>query len=221
LFYPAFCVDIIKPMPRLKGLYAITDERLTPNDSICAQVKECLLGGASIIQLRNKTAPDSELFDIALELKRLCREYGAFFIINDRVRLAREVGADGVHIGKDDTDYKKAREILGQKAIIGVSCYNEIERALEAFKLGADYVAFGSFFPSPTKPEAVKAPMDLLKKAKKELDIPICVIGGITASNVKKLIAYGADMAAVITDLWTAPDIKAKAQEFCKCFDAP
>ena len=204
---------------KLKGLYAITHERLTPYDVILQKVEESLAGGARIVQLRDKHARDSELYDIACSLKELCHGYGAIFIINDRVELARATGADGVHIGKDDTEYAKARQILGPEAIIGVSCYNELDKAIDAARQGADYVAFGSFFPSPTKPEAVRAPLEIISQAKAVLDVPVCCIGGITSENVPHLVAKGADMAAVISDLWNSSDIRAKAQEFAKAFE--
>ncbi len=206
-------------MAALKGLYAITDERLTPKDTLLEQVKECLKGGARIVQLRDKSSPDEALLPLARKLKRLCEGFGAVFLINDRVDLARQADADGVHLGKDDTDMEKARQILGPSAIIGISCYNELERAVFFEKKGADYVAFGSFFPSPTKPDAVKAPIELIVKAKALLNIPVCAIGGITSENARELISQGVDMVAVISDLWKARDIRAKAQMFQRLFE--
>ncbi len=203
----------------LRGLYAITDERLTPIDSMLSQVEECLSGGARIIQLRDKSTPNDELLPTAKRLRRLCHRYGARLIINDRVELCLKVGADGVHVGKEDADCQSARKALGKDAIIGVSCYNELERAIIAAQQGADYVAFGSFFPSPTKPEAVRAPVSLIRMAKEILDIPVCAIGGITAENAQTLIANGVDMVAVISDIWMANDIKAQASKYKRLFD--
>ncbi len=204
---------------RLKGLYAITDEKLTPKETMLRQVEAALAGGARIVQLRDKNSDDQELLGLATALRELCHSYNALFLVNDRVNLAREVGADGVHIGKTDTSYPEARRRLGPSAIIGVSCYNELERAVDAAKKGADYVAFGSFFPSPTKPEAVRASIDLIEKAKAKLKVPICCIGGITSENVRELVAKGADMAAVISDLWKSQDVTAKARKYASVFD--
>ena len=205
-------------MNNLRGLYAITDNRLTPAGSILEMVKEALAGGARIIQLRDKFSSDDQLIDLAKELRRLCHRYGAIFLINDRVELARLVKADGVHLGKDDAAYEEARQVLGKEVIIGISCYNEFERAIAAAEAGADYVAFGSFFPSPTKPDAVRANKELLKKAKANINVPICAIGGITSSNAAELIEAGADMIAVISDLWKAPDVRLKAKQFSSIF---
>ena len=206
-------------MALLKGLYAITDERLTPEDTVLEQVQECLKGGARIVQLRDKSSSDEILLPLARKLKRLCEGFGAVFLVNDRVELARQAGADGVHLGKDDTDMEKARDILGADAIVGISCYNELERAVLYEKKGADYVAFGSFFPSPTKPDAVKAPVELIARAKALLNIPVCAIGGITSENARELISQGVDMVAVISDLWKARDVRAKAQRFQGLFE--
>ena len=203
---------------RLKGLYAITDEFLTPYDLILDKVKEALSGGARIVQLRDKTHRDEELISISKKLKDLCEEFDSLFIVNDRVSLAKRVKAHGVHIGRDDTSFEKARKELGDEAIIGVSCYNRLELAKEYEKKGADYVAFGSFFPSPTKPDAVKAEVDLLKKAKTKLNVPVCAIGGITRENAILLVEKGADMVAVISGLWKSNDIKKRAKKISSIF---
>ncbi len=210
----------IKTKNSLRGLYAITDERLTPYSSIISYVKKALQGGAKIIQLRDKSKSDDELLFVAQAIKELCDSFGAFFIVNDRVDLAISSGADGVHIGKDDESITAARLLLGPEKIIGVSCYNDLERALFMEDAGADYVAFGSFFPSPTKPDAVRATVELLEKAKKELSIPICAIGGITLKNAFSLIRAGADMVAVISDLWRPEDkdIVKRASAFSRLF---
>lgn len=204
----------------LKGLYAITDERLTPyeGEKIFELVEGALKGGAKILQLRDKETPDEALLPIALELKRLCREYGALFIVNDRLVLAKMAKADGLHIGKEDVALELAKKEFSQ-GIIGVSCYGDISRAKKAEALGASYVAFGSFYPSPTKPSSPVIPKELLKEAKRVLQIPICAIGGITLERAKELIALGADMIAVISDLWRAQDIEAKARAYSKLFE--
>jgi len=203
---------------KLKGLYAITDSNLISQDSIVQRVSEAILGGAAIIQLREKERSDGELMELASRLCHLCKKQGAIFIVNDRVKLAQKVHAHGVHIGKDDSDLYTARKMLPDK-IIGVSCYNSLQRAIEMEEAGADYVAFGSFFPSPTKPQAVKAPLTLLQEARKVLSIPICAIGGITPENAAHVIEAGAHMVAVISSLWKAPDIKEQAQRFARLFE--
>lgn len=199
---------------RLRGLYAITDQVLIPDATFSQRVEAALRGGARIVQYRDKRENDVLRQQLAAELVRLCREYGALSIINDDVELAAKVGADGVHIGKDDAAFTLARALLGQGAIIGVSCYNRLELALDAQKQGADYVAFGAFFPSKTKPEAVPASLDLLRAAKEQLNIPTCAIGGITHANAPTLVEAGADMVAVISDIFTASDIEASTRRF-------
>ncbi len=203
----------------LKGLYVITDERLTPyeNEEIFKKVEEALKGGAKIIQLRDKTHSDDFLIPYAKELKKLCRMYQAFFIINDRIELAIKVDADGIHLGKDDFSPEKACKMLKNK-IIGVSCYDDLEKAKYMESLGVNYVAFGSFYPSPTKPESKVISKEILVQAKKVLKIPVCAIGGINAERAKELVALGADMIAVISDIWNAQDIKKRAEEYSNLF---
>jgi len=206
---------------RLRGLYAITDTRLTPAVSIHEKVAAALSGGAGIVQLREKHMGDREFLDLAVALKKLCRNYGALFIVNDRIDLACSADADGVHLGKEDADaedIKGARRYLKGK-IIGISCYDDLERAKEMEKLGVDYVAFGSFFSSPTKPGAVRAPISLIRQAKESLSLPVCAIGGITAKNASILVKAGADMLAVISDLWTSQDIIQRSREFSRLFE--
>jgi len=157
---------------------------------------------------------------LAGEVVRLCRAYGALSIVNDDVELAARVGADGVHIGKEDAALAYARNRLGQGAVIGVSCYNRLDLALEAAAQGADYVAFGSFFPSRVKPEAVPASLDLLREARQTLSLPLCAIGGITADNAAPLVEAGADMLAVISDVFAAAEIEAAARRYAPLFEA-
>ncbi|PMP64584.1 MAG: thiamine phosphate synthase [Caldimicrobium thiodismutans] len=203
----------------LAGLYVITDEKLTPysGGKIFEFVEKALKGGARFVQLRDKSNKEEELFNLSLELKKLCHRYGAFFIINDRVSLAKEVEADGVHLGKEDEPLEEAIKKLKGK-IIGVSCYGSLERAKWAESLGVSYVAFGSFFPSPTKPESQLVPLDLISKAKRELKIPICAIGGITLERAEELIKLGADILAVISDIWLAEDIEKRAKGYTQLF---
>ena len=200
-------------MSKIAGLYGITIDN-DPN--IHTRVEAALEGGANIIQYRDKSyLPDRQ--DVAGKLSNLCREYGAKLIINDDLDLAIAVNADGVHLGRHDLDIKAARNKIGDK-IIGVSCYNKLELALEAEQQGADYVAFGRFFPSVTKPEAVPADISLLQEAKALLSLPIVAIGGITTTNAELLIQAGASSVAVIEGLFNQQNIKKTAEEFSKLF---
>lgn len=204
----------------LKGLYVITDERLTPyeENKIFTMVERALKGGAKLVQLRDKSTEDEELIKIAKDLKKLCHRFLAYFIVNDRVELALKIEADGVHIGKDDPDLREVRKSFKDK-IIGVSCYGDLERAIKAEQEGASYVAFGSFFPSPTKPESQLVDKKILTLAKKYLKIPICAIGGITLERAKELIEAGADLIAVVSDIWKAKDIEAQAKAYVRLFE--
>lgn len=195
-------------------LYAITDEQLTPIDTMFKQVEQALIGGVKYVQLRDKTKTYDESLNSALKLKDLCDKYGAYFIVNDNVKLAKESNAHGVHIGESDDDVKAAKDILGDKAIIGASCYGSVERAITAVQNGATYAAFGSMFASPTKPHSKVVPLNVLTEAKKTLSVPICAIGGIEVSNVKSIFSAGADMAAVISGLWNSDDIAQRARQF-------
>ena len=197
---------------KLKGLYAITDQHLISASNFGQAVEQALQGGASIIQYRDKSDDRNKRLQQASTLRSLCDEYDAVCIINDDIELASAVSADGVHIGKDDTSLKAARETLGDDAIIGVSCYNDIGLALAAEKNSADYVAFGTMFCSPTKPGAVMATPNIISEAKRQLNIPVCGIGGITETNLHQLIQHDIDMAAVISSLFAADNIQQRAR---------
>ena len=196
---------------KLKGLYAITDESLIAEELFDEIIESALLGGARIIQYRDKSDNQQKRLQQAHSLRSLCTQYNATCIINDDIELARAVNADGVHLGKDDTALSNARQILGEDAIIGISCYNDIGLALAAEKNSADYVAFGTMFSSPTKPDAVTAGPDMISQAKTQLSVPVCAIGGITGENIHQLIQHHTDMAAVISSLFAADDIKHQA----------
>lgn len=185
----------------LKGLYAITDEHLTPHATILNQVKIALNAGVKVLQYRNKSQCDDDVEEVCNELQQLCRNYGAIFIIDDRPHLAHKIGSDGLHIGKDDISLKEARALF-PNGIIGVSCYGSVRKALEAQKEGADYVAFGSFFPSPTKPLSGIVSMSVLEKAKEALTIPICAIGGINVINIHEIAAHKPDMISVVNAIF-------------------
>ena len=204
----------------VSGLYAVTPEL---NDSIALvnMVDAALRGGARVIQYRSKSIEDSLRRSQAGEIANLCRFRDALFIVNDSASLAREVGADGVHLGRDDGGVLAARTILGPEKLIGVSCYNEIGRAREAVLQGADYVAFGSFFSSHTKPWALRAGTDLLQIAVSEIELPVVAIGGITEDNAAGLIAAGADAVAAVSALFDAIDVEAQARRFARLFQTP
>lgn len=205
---------------QLAGLYAIADSGLLGDEILGERVRAALQGGARLIQYRDKRRDHPGRADNARMLRDLCREYQALLLINDDVALARDCGADGVHLGEDDLDAAAARDILGENAIIGVSCYNEFHRAQEARRLGATYVAFGRFFPSGTKPEAIQAEVELLRHARQHLQLPICAIGGITVDNGARLIEAGADMLAVVHGVFGQPDVRLAAERFSRLFAA-
>lgn len=203
---------------RLRGLYAIADTAVLPPARLLDAVVQALDGGARIIQYRDKTGDGARRLEEARALGRLCRDHDALFLVNDDVALAAESGADVVHLGREDAAPAGARARLGERAVIGVSCYNELARAVAAVAQGANYVAFGSFFPSGTKPRAVRAPVALLQEARRVLPVPIVAIGGITPENGAALIAAGADALAVIEGVFRQPDIRAAAERYARLF---
>jgi thiamine-phosphate pyrophosphorylase len=205
--------------PRITGLYAIADSSYLDANQFVPAVRAALDGGARVIQYRDKKSEPGQREAIARALNALCREHAVLFLINDDVALAALVGAAGVHLGRDDPDIAAARAVLGDAALIGVSCYNELARAQAAQDAGADYVAFGRFFPSRTKPQAVPATPELLRAARAGLKIPIVAIGGITPENGASLIAAGADALAVIEGVFNQPDIRAAAERYARLFE--
>jgi thiamine-phosphate pyrophosphorylase len=200
----------------LEGLYAVTpDDPLLPR--LSALVRAALEGGVKWVQYRNKTAPAPLRRAQAADLLRICRASGAKLIVNDDFWLAVEIGADGAHIGRDDApggSLKAARDALGPHRILGVSCYNEIQRAEAAAQAGADYLAVGSVFASATKPQATRSSLDMLTETKRRFGLPVAAIGGITLDNAPQVINAGADMLAVVSDLFNAMNIKGRAEAF-------
>ena len=196
----------------LRGLYAITQTKNKTADIIINEVIAAIKGGAVVVQFRDKEPLDA--IYLADQLVKVCHEYKVPLLINDDIELAIKVGADGVHIGREDGAISEARDRLGADAIIGVSCYNFVEQALDAQEQGATYVAFGRFFPSSSKPLAAPAELDTLRKAKFLLDIPIVAIGGILPENGGPLLTAGADLLAVIGGLFeTQPEQSARAYQ--------
>lgn len=202
------------PLFPIRGLYAITDG---PRADLLDVVAQALAGGVRVLQYRDKTAAATRRRDEAASLKRLCTAHGVPLIVNDDVALALEVGADGVHLGEDDGSLAEARAALGKQAIIGVSCYDSLARARAAAAAGADYLAFGAFFPSPTKPHARRTSPELLRQSA-ALGLPRVAIGGITPDNGAPLIEAGADCLAVISAVFGASDVCAAARRFADLF---
>jgi thiamine-phosphate pyrophosphorylase len=197
----------------INGLYAITpDEQDTVE--LLRKVRLALLGGARVLQYRNKAADTAVRLEQARALRELTIEFDVPLIINDEVMLARAIGAEGVHLGGSDGSVAGAREVLGRGKLIGMSCYNRLALAHEAVNMGVDYVAFGSFFGSAVKPDAVAATPDLLRHAHREIAVPLVAIGGITVRNGTQLLEAGANALAVISALFGANDIKGTARQF-------
>lgn len=208
-------------MHRFHGLYGVTDSQLQPDDRILLEtVEQALMGGMKVLQYRDKSLDRGKRLRQAGALKVLCHQHQALLIINDDVELAMDVEADGVHLGQQDESLKAARERLGDYAIIGITCGNSLEKAQAAVDQGASYVAFGRFFPSRTKPDAEPAEVSILPEARDRFDLPVIAIGGITVDNAPEVIHAGADMVAVINNLFAARDIKGRALEFNSLFNS-
>ncbi len=203
---------------RLRGLYVITDAGLQAPEQLLPRVQQAIDGGAVLVQYRDKSNDTVLRQQQAQALVELCNTRGVALIINDDVALAAAVGAHGVHLGRDDSRLATARKQLGEAAIIGVSCYNRWSLAEQAVKAGADYIAFGRFFASRTKPDAVEADLALLERAQREFDVPVAAIGGINAGNAGTLIDAGADLLAVVHDVFGADDVYAAAQAYRTLF---
>lgn len=192
---------------QIKGLYVITDEKLIPRKRFVETVEKAIKGGAKIVQLREKQSSSEDILRLAEELLKLTRRYNVPLIIDDYPELARDIGAEGVHLGQHDTSLAEARKVLGNRAIIGVSCYSSIERGLEAHEEGADYLAFGTPFFTPTKPDRQPTSFEILKEARRVIPkIPIFAIGGITPQNVASILETGVDGIAVITSVFGSSD---------------
>ncbi|MET4696216.1 thiamine phosphate synthase [Endozoicomonas lisbonensis] len=198
----------------LKGLYGVTDSHLLPDDnSLLHAAEQALHGGMKVLQYRDKSDDQGKRLRQAGALKVLCHQHQAILIINDDVELAAAVEADGVHVGQSDASVAEARSRLGDYAIIGVSCGGSIELAQKAVDAGANYIAFGKFFDSRTKPDAKTASLSVLPEAKQRFEVPVVAIGGITVDNASQIIEAGADMVAVVNNLFAASDIQLRARE--------
>ena len=211
-----------KTRDHLTGLYVITDTTRYQREALVDAVSAAIAGGARVVQYRDKSGERGRRREEAAALAELCRRHDRPFIVNDDVALAIAVGADGVHLGRDDAALADTRARFaaeGLDAIIGVSCYADRLRAERAAAEGADYLAFGAMFPSPTKPHAPGAPAEVLGWAREHLGRPVCGIGGITAANVGDLMVHRPDMIAVISEVFAAPDVRAAAEALCHAMD--
>jgi thiamine-phosphate pyrophosphorylase len=206
-------------MTKLDGLYAITPD-WGDTARLIAVTEAILRGGCRIVQYRNKAASPCHRDEQAVALRGLTHRFDARLIINDDLELAQSVEADGVHLGADDGDLAAARVRLGPGKILGASCYQSLDTAAQAIGAGADYIAFGSFFPSPTKPEARRATPDLLSAAKQVWTGPVCAIGGITLDNAATLINAGADLLAIITAVYNSADPERASRHFSQLFES-
>lgn len=203
---------------RIAGLYAITPD-LADTDDLLYRVRAALAGGARVLQYRNKAADAQLRLTQARALQALCAARGVPLIVNDHLEVALAVDAAGLHLGGEDGDIAAARARLGAGKLLGASCYDRLDLAEAALAAGADHVAFGSFFASSVKPDAVRPPIDLVSRAKKRFAVPVVGIGGITPGNAPQLIGAGIDAVAVISAVFAAPDIEAAAREFQSLFE--
>ena len=201
----------------IKGLYAITPDSADLN-TLIQKTQLAIEGGAFMVQYRSKIHDRDVKMQQCAAILRLCREYDVSCIVNDDVDMCRVLKADGVHLGENDDNIAEVRRILGEDSIIGSSCYDQLSRAKQAQKEGASYVAFGAVFPTPTKPNAPRASLELLREAKREIQIPIVAIGGITMNNAHDVIETGIDAIAVITSLYESNAIKETAETFSQMF---
>ena len=198
-------------------IYAISDDILMPENLALEYVREILECGVKFFQFRSKKALKNE--KLASEILNLCEKFGAKFIVNDDVKFAKKIGAKAVHLGKDDEGIKEAFEILGKDAYVGVSCYNDINLAINAAKNGASYVAFGSVFTSPTKPNAPKCDLEVAREAKQILNLPVCVIGGINETNIGSLSHAKPDLIAVISVIYKDGNVKENIKNLQKIIE--
>ncbi len=205
----------MESLPR--GLYAITPDDRPDADTLLEDVRAALAGGARTVQYRAKQ-PSALQRETALRLRGLCLKYSACFIVNDDPMLALDVAADGVHLGRRDASVSHARKLLGDNAIVGVSCYDELERVRRAEASGASYVALGAFYPSLTKPDAARAPLELLARATSQTKLPVVAIGGITPDNGAPLVAAGAHALAAIHGLFGGDAVEAAARAYAALF---
>ncbi|MGN0150691.1 MAG: thiamine phosphate synthase [Clostridia bacterium] len=192
-------------------LYAVTDRSWLNGSALADAVKKALSGGVTMLQLREKNMTDDEFIKSALEIKNICSEFNVPLIINDNIRVALAVNADGVHLGQTDTPLREARQLLGNDKIIGITAKTPTQ-AVEAEKNGADYIGSGAVFGTTTKSNAVKMELDTLRAITSSVKIPVAAIGGITADNVSELQNTGISGAAVVSGIFAQADIENTAK---------
>ncbi len=203
-----------------RGPYLIVDPQGRSRTWLIAELDAVIGSGAKLVQLRDKSPWGSESRDFAERVLAICRKRQVPLIINDDPIRAQAIGADGVHLGRSDPSIGYARGLLGEQAMIGVSAYDDLERGCAAIQAGADYVALGSIYPSPTKPQAVRIPLDVLRSARSAMSAPICAIGGIRPDNARAVIQAGADWLAVLSGVWDAPDPVEAMRSLAQAFEA-
>lgn len=203
-------------LKKISGLYAITQHDHLSDDVLFKDVEAVLSGGAQMLQFRDKSNNIIKRKERAQILLQQCRRHNALLLINDDVELCKMVQADGVHLGQSDQALDAARQQLGDKAIIGISCHNSLELAVKAQKQGANYIALGRFFPSKTKPDAPQADISLIRQVRQQCSLPLVAIGGITLDNAGTLLNEGVDALALIHDLWASKNIQQQAQTYCQ-----
>ncbi len=201
----------------MKGLYLVTPD-WDDTERLLSVTEQALQGGATVLQYRHKTASDALRKEQAQALLTLCRRLNLPLVINDHVELCEAIDADGLHVGGTDASVAQVRARLGKDKIVGASCYGDLQLARDAKAAGASYVAFGGFYPSRVKKYAVTTAPDIIARAISEMDIPVCVIGGMTADNSKPLVAQGAHLVAAISSVYSADDPRSVASEFANLF---
>jgi len=202
-----------------RGLYVITDSQLIPKNKFVTTVEQAILGGAKVVQYRDKSHSRTLRYQQAHALHELCQHYQVPLIINDDAELAAQVNAEGVHLGKNDLKPDAIAQLIEEQFWVGVSCYNQVTLAQQAVMQGASYVAFGSFFASPTKPNATPVPLDILQQVRQSIRCPIVAIGGIMPENGKLLVDLGADNLAIISGVFGCSDVKAAAASYARLFE--
>lgn len=201
----------------MRGLYLVTPD-WDDTDQMLAATEQAILGGATLVQYRHKTAGEDLRRQQAAALLKLCREHGLPLIINDHVELCLALDADGVHVGGTDESVAQVRSRVGASKIVGASCYGQLQLAKDAAAAGASYVAFGGFFPSRVKKYEVSTPPSIVSDALQSINVPLCVIGGMTVDNAKPLVDLGAHMVAAISSVYAADDQRAAASSFAQLF---
>lgn len=201
----------------MKGLYLVTPD-WDDTERLVAASEQAIDGGATLLQYRHKTADDALRVEQASALLALCRRRNVPLIINDHVALCEQLDADGIHVGGTDASVADVRVRLGKEKIVGASCYGDLQLARDAAAAGASYVAFGGFYPSRVKKYAVTTSPDIITRALSEIDVPLCVIGGMTVENSRPLVALGSHMVAAISSVYSAADHRSAAASFAALF---